>query len=595
MKKNGIVLLAFLIWIVANLGFGWVFGGMSADMTANAEYTLSDTSRSVAENVKSPVDFTLYVSDNLSSYSRRHYRYAGYVTEILSQYQKNNTDNISLDIIRFAPFTAEAREAEKKGIKAVSYNNEYVYFGLEVASGKQSRIISALLPERQPYFESDINRILRDFQFEKKPIIGVMSPEIQLFEKTKRSKIWSLFEEMLKDYRLFKVTDELLYIPPQIEVLLVLDPQKLEPLTLYSLEQYLLAGGKVIMFMDPYSEIEHFYRGYPPQGTTNLGGMLRNWGIIYNPKYVVGNAATAMQTEDGTSYPLWFMTATENYKKLSFHSAGSFAIDPVKGLEYEVLIKTPENSGRMETANLRYSTRKGAAKYFKNENQVYNLAVKITGDFLSEYDDSLAIAVSNNGDMPPFLPISVGGSELVLIADSDFASNEGWVVTDDEKNPIYGSTPYADNAEFILSLVDAMTEKYKDFPATSLPKYTDDNNIIKYITRPLADAVREERNGLINDYEDSQKALKEAERLAVNKEFDAGSGLQYRQIIDDMRNIVEESKSQLDFVDKILVREIEKSLRNIFILNLLVCPLIILLLLFGICFVSRKINLKRLK
>ena len=595
MKRFGIVLLAFLVWVAANLSFGWVFGGMSADVSNNKIYTLSEISQNAVRKITSPVYFTLYVSDNLSSYDVRSYRYANYVTAILSQYQKSNPDNIGLEIIRFASYTAESEQAENKGIKAIPYDNEYVYFGLEITSEKQTYVMSVLLPERQPYFENDINRILRDIQVVQKPIVGIMSPEIPLFGKSKRSKVWSLVEQIIQDYELVSVSDEQSYISSDIDVLLVLNPQKKSPLLNYALEQYLLSGGKMIIFLDPYSEVEHFYRGYPPHAADNLTVMLKNWGIVYNPQYVVGSLETAMQTEEGDSYPLWFMVADENYKKLSFHSAGSVDIEPVYGLNYEILLKTPDNSGRIETEKLRYSSKRKAMKHFRNEEQSYNLAVKVTGDFVSGYEDSFRNYTSHAGEMPPFLPISAEGAELIVITDSDFASNDGWVLSDDKENPIYGSVPYADNAEFLLALIDGMTPQYKNFTVSARPKYTDESNISQYITQPVVNKVRQYRNELSNNYEEAQNALKEAEYLAKDKEFDAGLGIQYRQTVDEIKKISDENKRKLDYLDNTVARRIERSLGNLLLLNLLVYPAIILSLLFAICFILRKHNLKRLK
>ena len=64
-----------------------------------------------------------------------------------------------------------------------------------------------------------------------------------------RDQIGSLFETRF-------LGKELDGVPEDINVLLIVHPKNTSEKTLFSIDQYLLAGGKAIIFVDPFAETE---------------------------------------------------------------------------------------------------------------------------------------------------------------------------------------------------------------------------------------------------------------------------------------------------------------------------------------------------
>ena len=120
-KKSLPFILAFVIWIIINLGCGRLFGGQAIDLSSDNLYTLKAYSQKTAKSIKNQLNFRLYISNNLSSYNRELYNYAAYVTAILSQYQKQNPQNIKFDVVRIKPYSAEAQVAEEAGAKPIAF------------------------------------------------------------------------------------------------------------------------------------------------------------------------------------------------------------------------------------------------------------------------------------------------------------------------------------------------------------------------------------------------------------------------------------------------------------------------------------------
>ncbi|MDI7059467.1 Gldg family protein, partial [Pseudomonas aeruginosa] len=45
-------------------------------------------------------------------------------------------------------------------------------------------------------------------------------------------------------------------IPPEVSVLLLVHPKQLPEQTLYAIDQFVLRGGKLLAFVDPFSEAD---------------------------------------------------------------------------------------------------------------------------------------------------------------------------------------------------------------------------------------------------------------------------------------------------------------------------------------------------
>ncbi len=580
-KKFVLFFVAFLAWLCATLALGRVFGGSAFDLSAERLYTMDEVSVENAKSVTRPINFKLYISDNLSSYSRELYNYAAYVTAILGQYQKQNP-LIKFEIIRVKPYSAEAKIAEEEGILAVPFEDEYIYFGLQFSDSEQSTIIPAIIPERRPYFENDVNRILANFINPQKEIVGFLSPETQIFSPEKREKSWTLIDQMAQHYKLLDVPLTAPYIPTDIKVMVLYNPRVLPPRFLYMLDQYVMSGGKLLVFVDPYSEIDHLYKGYPPHSDTNITGLLKRWGIEYDHTKVVGSYSKSLKIAEGMQYPLWFFVSSNGMEKLHFRTAGALAINPQENINYEVILQTPADGGEIKSESLRYSNKKSAIEHYQTRNKTYNLIVKAKGQFFSSYTEGYYDNTEQQESIPPFIYVSSPKAAVVVVADSDFVSDDSWALYSDKNNMIYGTAPYADNAEFVLSLIDSLLhENQKVYH----PKYFDSSNIAAEIVKPLILQNAQLKNQLENDINSEKSNIRKLKTFISFS--DKGKSLKYRQQLATSEEKLQNYISDLDHLNNLSVHRTKNTLNMIIILNLFVIPLLLSLFI-GIFFYSRR-------
>src|SRR5581483_7953942 len=103
---------------------------------------------------------------------------------------------------------------------------------------------------------------------------------------------------------------ELDEIPADVDVLMLVHPTGLSDKTKFAIDQFVLKGGKALVFVDPYSETTAFrtqammMRGMPPSGasspTSDLEPLFAKWGIKMDADSVVGDRRLARRVNAGS-------------------------------------------------------------------------------------------------------------------------------------------------------------------------------------------------------------------------------------------------------------------------------------------------------
>ena len=86
-------------------------------------------------------------------------------------------------------------------------------------------------------------------------------------------------------------------IPSNIDVLMLVHPQKLIEKTQFAIDQYVLKGGKALVFVDPYSELQAAQQQENPDaavgGGSDLERLFTAWGLRLMPDVVAGDRSRA--------------------------------------------------------------------------------------------------------------------------------------------------------------------------------------------------------------------------------------------------------------------------------------------------------------
>src|SRR5258708_40283862 len=104
---------------------------------------------------------------------------------------------------------------------------------------------------------------------------------------------YTILEQLRQLYEVRTLSPDFDKVDDDVDVLMIAHPQGLSEKTLYAIDQFVLKGGKALVFVDPYSETQaaHANRMNPsPAGTaSDPDKLLRARGVENAP----GNGAAA--------------------------------------------------------------------------------------------------------------------------------------------------------------------------------------------------------------------------------------------------------------------------------------------------------------
>src|SRR5258708_24628874 len=277
------------------------------DLTANRLYTLSRGTKETLAKIDEPITLRFYYSTRLGETIPSYGVYAQRVRELLDQYVTAAKGKLRLEVYNPQPFSDVEDRAVGLGLQAAPLNTEgeQVYFGL---SGNNStddqQVIAFSAPERERFLEYDLTKLVHSLAFPKKTVVGLMTAlplegNMAAVMQGRPMRAMAVIDQLNQLDRVDTLAPTVETLPPGVDVLILVHPQNLSDQTLFAIDQFILRGGKALVFVDPYSELQA--GGQPPK--TNSGGeptfdsnldrLLQRWGLRLLPNVVVGDRRAA--------------------------------------------------------------------------------------------------------------------------------------------------------------------------------------------------------------------------------------------------------------------------------------------------------------
>lgn len=472
-------------FLFINIGTSLFSRSAGLDVTTSRQYTLSaPTLAWLAEN-KSPLFVKLYISPDLYQEYPALAQYSQYVIKYLEQYKLHSNNQLNLQIIETPSYSSTEAEAQKQGIRNFldSSGQRNLYFGAVFSDNKGSSFtLPYFEPARQNYLEHDISRILSKLNGYHPQNIAVISPVLDVAD-TKRafenSEDWDFIKQLRLDYNIDSLPNDISQIPLNYKTVIVINPQNLSRLTTYAIDQYLMRGGNIILFMDPFSETFLSLNNYINSSNSNLDQWLENIGVGYDDQIIAGDKTqgqsaliTLKQNSKIQNYPLWLNitspyinpenSLTKDLTNLQLHSTGTFFVSQLPNARVTTLFTTSENGGVIDADTAKYSSKSTIKEQFEETGERYKLGVLIEGKFNSFFHSNPYNTADLDSKSLIFLPLSLQEGKLMLVADSDILFRTNW----NQNSPFEGQTPYdyvpfSNNMDFVEKSVDYMSGNHK--------------------------------------------------------------------------------------------------------------------------------------
>src|SRR5437016_5112284 len=254
-----IALMLISVNIIAARLFAW-----RLDLTGEHLYTRSRGTQRTLAKIEEPITLRFYYSTRLADEVPSYGVYAQRVRELLDQYVATAHGKIRLEVYNPLPFSDTEDRAVAFGLQGVPLDvaGDQVYFGLAATnSTDDQQVIPFFQPERERFLEYDLTKLVHTLAFPKKTVIGLVTSlpvegDIMAAMQGRPMQPFAVVDQLRQLYELRTIGTDLDKISPEIDVLLVIHPQKLPEKTQYAIDQFVLGGGKALVFVDPNSEIQ---------------------------------------------------------------------------------------------------------------------------------------------------------------------------------------------------------------------------------------------------------------------------------------------------------------------------------------------------
>jgi ABC-type uncharacterized transport system involved in gliding motility auxiliary subunit len=477
----GGVLIVLLIVILVNVIFSVV--SLRWDATENNLYSLSKGTEKILSNLSQPVTIKVFYSKSVVNMPTHIKNFARRVLDFLNEYRLNSHGKVTIEIYDPKVDSEEEEWAQNYGINAMRLSTgETVYFGLVALAMDQEETIPFIDPTREPHLEYDITRIISRVQAPKNKTISIISslpifggPPMG-FGQPEGMPEWLFVTELKKSYTVKQVAPNDEKIDEDTDLLILYHPKNLSDTLQFAIDQYLLKGGNIIVYADPFCILDN------PQGggrSSNPKRLFKSWGISMDSSKVVMDMqyATRVRGPDNQpeNNPLWLSSRPAGFNKDDIITANlESTLMPLAGAlvkasdspyDFEALLQSSTDSALVEASKQNFGV-EALRRDFKPSGERYTLAAKISGKFKSAFpegappkSDSAGEASSEtkaNANAAGVLKEAVETATIVVVTDADMLY-DGYYVSKQNFLGFDISNVFNDNLNFLLNASEMLT------------------------------------------------------------------------------------------------------------------------------------------
>lgn len=497
------LLLAAVLFVAVNVIADKTLRTTRIDLTDQHLYTLSQGTRDTLKKLDEPIVMRFYYSPQLGDEIASYGVYAQRVREMLEEYEAASNGKIELQMLNPEPFSPVEDRAVAFGLQGVPVDQggEQVYFGLAATnSTDDQQTIPFFQPERERFLEYDLTKLVHSLAFPKKPVVGLMTAlplegDLMAAMQGRPMVPYVVIEQLQQLYDVQSVSTEVDKVPDNVDVLMVVHPQSLPDKTLYAIDQFVLKGGRALVFVDPDLQTQQMHPSQlnPPGMPTDsdMEKLLNAWGLRLVPKMVAGDLPAARKVNAGTDqrvvpvdYVAWLALKKANFNAddqvtgdlSTITMATPGILEPTEGAKtsFEPLIQTSTQSEAIPVDKVQGTPDVAALlEDFKPGGKRLALAARVTGPAATAFPDGpppepkkdedkdkpAAAATAANepskDPLPPQLKNSAQPINVIVVADTDILEDKFWVQVQD----FFGQKvelPVANNGDFVDNAVDSL-------------------------------------------------------------------------------------------------------------------------------------------
>lgn len=438
MKKIYIttLLIVFIVIVVNLLSNEFHF---RLDLTEDNQYTLSDATKDILDDLEEPVTVKAYFSENVPPSilkGRRDFQ------ELLVEYAAKSDGMLQYEFIDPGSSELVANEALQNGIQSIMISirekdeskQQKAFMGAIVSIGDKKEVLSYIPPDYP--IEYGLSSAIKKISIEAKPSIGFLQGhgEASLYEMQQAQQQLSVM------YNAIPVTlSDTTSIPNDVKTLVVIRPtDSVSSVDFNKLDAFLASGGRMVVAINRVDGDLQNASGATV--STGFETWLASKGVIVEPNFIVDARCASVTAQQQT--PFGMMQTQMPFPYLPI--AAKFTDHPItKGLEAMLFQFASQVN-------------------FAGDTSVRFTPLVLSSDQSNVLPSPLAFDISkqwSEADLP-LSGITIGGAlegrlsgsavtKMVIIGDGDFPVN-GYGQQAQRLSP--------DNVNFLSNAIDWLTD-----------------------------------------------------------------------------------------------------------------------------------------
>jgi ABC-type uncharacterized transport system involved in gliding motility auxiliary subunit len=590
------------------------------DLTQDDLYSLSPGTKNIVSDLQGPLEIMFFYSESATEDTPQIRTYANRVQELLREIIIASDNRISLSVIDPQPFSEEEDLATQFGIQAVpiSQGTPGIYFGLVVAQpedrennpqGRAAETLPLIRPELEQFLEYELMKLITKVNEPDLQVVGLLT-ELDIdggFDPVagQATVQWMIMDIIRQLYAVQRVDNTAGEIDEEIDILMIVHPQGLSEQMLYAVDQFVMRGGKTMVFLDPNADsmVSRTQQGnlIPAGMSSELPGLLEAWGIEFPGDKVLTDNELALRVSMGQGQRpiahLGMLGAQRNFltqsdsvtsrlETINMSSPGVIRQVAGANTRFEALIVSSSDSMLMDARLLEDVTDPSILfDEFVSEGISHTIAARISGVIETAFPDGRPIVEVEALDEedtieeePVSEHLSSSNSEvnILVFADTDMLSDRMWV----QLSQFMGQRiprPFSNNGDMVINALDNLGGGADLSSIRSRGTYSRPFTRVIQLQRQADDRLRVEEAELLDRLAEAEASLAELNQNE-NRELVGQVTPEIQAEVDRFNEQMLETRRSLRKVQYQLTEDIEQLGANLKLVNTALIPVLLSLL-----------------
>ena len=596
------IVLAVVLFVALNIFGNLSLRSLRLDLTEHHQFTLSKGTEQLLAGVREPITLRLYVSRALRDSNPFLGSYADRVHDLLRTYAEESGGRIVVEYIDPEQFSPEEDRAVGFGLQPVSLEGgtSSGYFGIAGTNSTDDvDVLPVLSPEREAFLEYDLTRMVNNLANPNKPVVALLSSLPLNADPALQYQPWQVMQELRQFFDVRVMEGDVDRFADDVGVLMLVHPQGLSEKTQYAIDQFVLRGGKALVFVDPHSEAQALRQqqpGMPAETSSDLAKLLPAWGVDYSPDHVVGDPQSARQVamqnggrNQAVDYLPWLSldrghlaegeVVTAELNRVNLGTAGALAAREGAGTTFTPLVRSSSQAMAIPADKVRlYPDPFALLRDYQSGGKELVMAARVSGPLKSAFGDAAPAGVETG---TAHLKESAQPAQLIVIADTDLLDDRNWLSMMGRQVAV----PVADNANLVANALDYLVGSEALMSLRGREVTVRPFTKVAEIRRAAESQYRAKEQELLKRLDELQGKLSSL-NVSEGEDTSLLTDAQ-RQEIDGFRSQLLDTRRELRDVQLALRQDIERLRDRTRLVNIALVPLLVAAAAIGIALVRR--------